>query len=123
MSDLEDPTTAAAPFPTRGLWAIGGFTWLVVLFCAVFAALQARFIAHDVALLRGEVEALHTQVLDLRRAAPGARAVPSPRPSNPRKGKKAKSSADGAEKAGGGKRGALELGGGGGSWSRTTSFK
>ncbi len=87
--ELEVP--AAEPTFDRGLRVAVAVTLPIVLFCAIYGAMQARFVARDTAALRGEVEALHAQVvkLQLRPAATVRSAVASPRPT-PRKGKKAK---------------------------------
>lgn len=96
--ELEVP--AAEPTFDRGLRIALAVTLPIVLFCAIYGAMQARFVARDTAALRDEVEALHTQVVKLqqRPVATLRPAVASPRPT-PRKGKKAKASDDGGGKS------------------------
>jgi hypothetical protein len=105
--DVEVPATSD-PFD-RGLRIAVAVTLPILLFCAVYAALQARFVARDTAALRDEVEALHAQVVKLqqRPVVSTRQAVPSPRPTARRaKAKagdgegKAKASKAGKRKAG-----------------------
>jgi hypothetical protein len=62
--------------------------WLtlpILIFCGVYSSLQARRVQQDTALLRAEVESLHSVVSRLQGGGVGAamRATPSPRPTPP----------------------------------------
>lgn len=100
MPDSIDALPPSSAPIDKGLRVAIAITLPVLLFCGIYAALQARFVARDTAALRDEVEALHTQVSKLQR--PGVAplgAVPSPRPTAPRKAKAAKRAAKKAAKA------------------------
>ena len=99
---MSDTPAATQETFDRGLRIALAVAIPVVLFCAIYAAMQARFVARDTAALRNEVEALHAQVVKIQKQPQvGVRtALPSPRPSTPRKGKKNKAgSSDDGEAA------------------------
>lgn len=104
--DTLPPVTATDPLD-KGLRVAIAVSLPVLLFCGIYAAMQARFVARDTAALRDEIEALHVQVSKMQRpGAVGVAAVPSPRPTPPRQAKaKAKAAAaDGEAPAKAGKR-------------------